>query len=83
MDSYGGDAHQYGCGPVVERMEPMFGRRRRDSGCHNQRLVIQAGQGSPKQLATALNNRGVVYKFKGEYDRALEDYNQAILLNPS
>ena len=50
------------------------------SGCST---VIQAGQGSPRQLATALNNRGVVYKFKGEYDRALEDYNQAILLNPS
>src|SRR6516165_9761479 len=50
------------------------------SGCST---VIQAGEGSPKQLATAFNNRGVVYKFKGEYDRALEDYNQAILLNPS
>lgn len=50
------------------------------SGCST---VIQAGQGSPKQLATAFNNRGVVYKFKGEYDRALEDYNQAILRNPS
>src|SRR5262245_38672023 len=50
------------------------------SGCST---VIQAGQGSPKQLATAFNNRGVVYKFKSEYDRALEDYNQAILLNPS
>jgi tetratricopeptide (TPR) repeat protein len=50
------------------------------SGCST---VIEAGQGTPKQLATAFNNRGVVYKFKGEYDRALEDYNQAILLNPS
>jgi tetratricopeptide (TPR) repeat protein len=50
------------------------------SGCST---VIQAGQGSPTQLATAFNNRGFIYKFKGEYDRALEDYNQAILLNPS
>jgi tetratricopeptide (TPR) repeat protein len=50
------------------------------SGCS---AVIQAGQDNPKRLATAFNNRGVVYKFKGEYDRALEDYNQAILLNPS
>ena len=45
--------------------------------------MIQAGQGSPKQLATAFNNRGVAYKSKGEFDRALEDYNQAIILNPS
>jgi tetratricopeptide (TPR) repeat protein len=49
------------------------------SGCS---AVIQGSQGSPKQLATAFNNRGFVSKFKGEYDHALEDYNQAILLNP-
>jgi len=50
------------------------------SGCS---AVIQAGQDNPKRLATAFNNRGVAHKFKGEYDRALEDYDQAILLNPS
>jgi tetratricopeptide (TPR) repeat protein len=50
------------------------------SGCS---AVIQANQDSPKRLATAFNNRGVAYKFKGEYDRALEDYDRAILLNPS
>ena len=50
------------------------------SGCS---VVIQAGQDNPRRLATAFNNRGVAHKFKGEYDRALEDYDQAILLNPS
>jgi len=50
------------------------------SGCS---AVIQAGQDNPRRLATAFNNRGVAHKFKGEYDRALEDYEQAILLNPS
>jgi tetratricopeptide (TPR) repeat protein len=50
------------------------------SGCS---AVILAGQDNPKRLATAFNNRGVAHKFKGEYDRALEDYDQAILLNPS
>jgi tetratricopeptide (TPR) repeat protein len=50
------------------------------SGCS---AVIQAGQDNPRRLATAFNNRGVAHKFKGEYDRALEDYDQAILLNPS
>lgn len=49
------------------------------SGCS---AIIQAGQDSPKRLARAFNNRGVAYKFKGEYDRALEDYDRAILLNP-
>jgi len=50
------------------------------SGCS---AVIQAGQDNPRLLATAFNNRGVAYKFKGEYDRAVEDYDQAILLNPN
>lgn len=50
------------------------------SGCS---AVIQAGQDSANRIATAFNNRGVAHKFKGEYDRALEDYDQAILLNPS
>jgi tetratricopeptide (TPR) repeat protein len=43
---------------------------------------IQAGQDGPQKLATAFNNRGVAYRLKGEYDRALQDYEQAIRLNP-
>ena len=50
------------------------------SGCS---AVIQARQDVPRRLATAYNNRGVAHKFKGDFDRALEDYDQAILLNPS
>ena len=49
------------------------------SGCS---AVIQAAQDTPARLATAFNNRGVAYKYKGEYERALDDYNHAILLNP-
>ena len=33
-------------------------------------------------MATAFDNRGVAYRRKGEYDRALQDYEQAIQLNP-
>jgi tetratricopeptide (TPR) repeat protein len=44
---------------------------------------IQAGQDAPQKLATAFNNRGVAYRLKGEYDRALQDYEQAIRLNPN
>jgi tetratricopeptide (TPR) repeat protein len=43
--------------------------------------IIQLGRESPRQLATAFNNRGFAHKLKGEYDRALQDYNQAIRLN--
>jgi tetratricopeptide (TPR) repeat protein len=45
--------------------------------------VIQSGQGTREKLATAFDNRGVAYRRKGEYDRALQDYEQAIRLNPS
>jgi tetratricopeptide (TPR) repeat protein len=45
--------------------------------------IIQAGQDPPKKLATAFDNRGIAYRLKGEYDRALRDYEQAIRLNPS
>jgi tetratricopeptide (TPR) repeat protein len=43
--------------------------------------IIQLGRESPRQLATAFNNRGFAYKLKGDYDRALQDYDQAIRLN--
>jgi tetratricopeptide (TPR) repeat protein len=45
--------------------------------------VIQSGQEPPGKLATAFDNRGAAYRLKGEYDRALQDYEQAIQLNPS
>src|SRR6266566_2410075 len=47
------------------------------SGCS---AVIQAGQDSPKRLANAYNNRGVIYRLEGEYDRAIRDYDEAIWL---
>src|SRR6266480_3887919 len=45
--------------------------------------IILSGQDGSRRLAMAFNNRGVGYKLKGDYDRALEDYEQAILLNPN
>jgi tetratricopeptide (TPR) repeat protein len=45
--------------------------------------VIQSGREPRERLATAFDNRGVAYRRKGEYDRAQEDYEQAIRLNPS
>jgi tetratricopeptide (TPR) repeat protein len=45
--------------------------------------IIEEAQQPPAILALAYNNRGVAYKTKEAYDLALQDYNQAIQLNPS
>jgi tetratricopeptide (TPR) repeat protein len=44
--------------------------------------VIRSGRDPPQKLGTAFNNRGVAERLKGEYDYALQDYEQAIRLNP-
>jgi tetratricopeptide (TPR) repeat protein len=49
-------------------------------GCTN---VIEAARDAPVKLALAFNNRGVARRLKGEYDLALQDYNEAIRLNPT
>jgi tetratricopeptide (TPR) repeat protein len=37
----------------------------------------------PRILTVAHNNRGNAYVARGDYDRAIEDYNQAIKISPS
>src|SRR5215475_15617591 len=44
--------------------------------------VIKAGRDKGEKLAEAFNNRGAGYRLKGDYDRAIADYAQAIKLNP-
>lgn len=44
--------------------------------------AIESGQLSPEELAVTLINRGVSYSKKGNYDRAIPDFDQAIRLNP-
>jgi tetratricopeptide (TPR) repeat protein len=36
----------------------------------------------PKLMAGAYANRGLGYRYKGEYDRAIADYNRAIKIDP-
>src|SRR6516162_9233986 len=50
----------------------------RIDGCS---AVIRAARDKGDKLAEAFNNRGVGYRLKGDYDRAIADYNQAIKLN--
>jgi len=50
------------------------------SGCT---AVIQSGHETQQNLAIAFYNRGNAYVRKGQNDRAIQDYDQAIRLNPN
>lgn len=50
----------------------------RIEGCS---AVIKGGREKGEKLAEAFNTRGIGYRLKGEYDRAIADYNQAIRIN--
>ncbi len=43
---------------------------------------IQSGRFSGRNLAVAFANRGHAYKSKGQWDRAIADYSEAIRLKP-
>ncbi len=51
----------------------------RIDGCS---AVIKAGRDRSERLAETFNSRGIAYRLKGDYDRAIQDYSQAIKLNP-
>jgi lipoprotein NlpI len=44
--------------------------------------AIESGQLSGKGLAFAFYRRGNAYNEQGDYDRAIDDYNEALQLNP-
>jgi tetratricopeptide (TPR) repeat protein len=44
--------------------------------------ALQSGKYNNENLAILLTNRGNAYRNKEQYDRAIQDYNQAIKLNP-
>ncbi len=50
------------------------------SGCT---AVIQSGKGSGHGLAVAFTNRGLGYRRTSQTERAFEDFNQAIRLDPT
>src|SRR6185312_1787394 len=45
--------------------------------------LIDAGQGTTTALAVAYNNRGNAYSAEADYDRAIQDFDNSIKLNPS
>jgi tetratricopeptide (TPR) repeat protein len=51
----------------------------RISGCTT---LIQSGRETQSNLAVSFVDRGIAYKDKGEIDRAIHDYDEAIRLKP-
>ena len=45
--------------------------------------VIEAGSLPEKRLAIAFSNRGIAYSEKKDYNRAIQDFSQAIRLDPT
>ena len=45
--------------------------------------LIKSDVKNPKVLAIAYNNRGNAYTSKGQYDLAIQDYDESIKLNPN
>jgi len=52
----------------------------RIAGCT---ALIQAGQYATGNLSTIYGNRGTAYSSKGDHDHAIQDFNEAIRLNPN
>jgi len=46
-------------------------------------VAINSAKQSPATVAAELTNRGIAYALLGGYDRAIQDYDAALALNPS
>ena len=56
-----------------------FSTDQRMNGCSS---IIQSGRESRRNLAIAYYSRGLAYYDKGDDDRAIADYNEALRLDP-
>jgi tetratricopeptide (TPR) repeat protein len=54
-----------------------------DLQIHGCTAVIQSGLGTSRMLVLAFTNRGFAHRTKGDYDRAIQDFGQAIRLAPN
>src|SRR6202034_1954941 len=53
-----------------------------DLAFHFCSAAIKSNHLSKQNLAVSLNNRGNAYSVTGEFDKAIQDYDEAIRLNP-
>jgi tetratricopeptide (TPR) repeat protein len=59
-----------------------FGAGRYEEAVEVYTRAVLAGDLEPEALAIAFNNRGVAYNELGDYDKAVQDYGQALVLVP-
>jgi tetratricopeptide (TPR) repeat protein len=59
------------------------GRRSPDSQIAGCTTLLESDVDNPQINAIAHNNRGNAYTAKGEYDHAIQDYDESIRLNPN
>jgi tetratricopeptide (TPR) repeat protein len=59
-----------------------FGAGRYEEAVEVYTRAVLAGDLEPEALAIAFNNRGVAYNELGDYDKAIQDYGQALALAP-
>jgi tetratricopeptide (TPR) repeat protein len=59
-----------------------FGAGRYEEAVEVYTRAVLAGDLDPEALAIAFNNRGVAYNELGDYDKAIQDYGQALALVP-
>jgi tetratricopeptide (TPR) repeat protein len=59
-----------------------YQRRDFDGAIRHYTLAIESGDLPHPDLFFAFNNRGNAHAARGDYDRALQDYSQALRLNP-
>lgn len=45
--------------------------------------IIKSGKENKNDLSTAYNNRGIGYDSKGQFDTAIENFDEAIRINPN
>src|SRR5476651_2684333 len=60
-----------------------FGDATEDQTIQGCESIIKAGKETTANIAIAFFNRGLSYAHQGQYDRAFQDFDQAIKLNPN
>ena len=71
------------CTQGSKDVQRCYDEKNLDLRLHYCSRAIQSGRLPDQQLAGTFYNRGIAYFDKGDHDRAIQDYTQALRLNPN